>query len=171
MDPDQSDRAGMRATAVNADLLAGVLLGKGVPAAVMTRGDLGGELWNTERACDLLAGGTVVVLAGGMGKPGMSSDYPAVFHAAEIGASAVLVAKHGVDAVFTDDPHTSPCATRLEKVTCSEAIDAGLGFMDRSALEAARDETITLFVFSSDSRGAGLRAIARGEAGTVVLPQ
>lgn len=170
IDPDKSDRAGMRATSVNADLLAAVIESSGIPVQVMTRGDLGGVEWNTDRACQLLSGGSIVILAGGMGVPRMSSDFPAVYHAGEIGASAVLVAKHGVDAVFTDDPKRVTEAVRLNRVTCTDAINSGLGFMDTSALEAARERSITLMVFSAEARGAGLNAIENGRCGTVVEP-
>lgn len=170
IDPKKADQAGMDATKVNADLLQGVLDSKGIDAVVRTRGDIGGVPWDTSEVRRLMAQGTVVILAGGMGEPGMSSDYPAVFHATEVGASAVLVAKHGIDAVFTDDPRTVPTAVRLEQTTCSEALRNDLKFMDRGAIEEAQRSSITLYVFSATSRGAGLAAAADGRAGTVVLP-
>jgi uridylate kinase len=171
IDPKKADRAGMGATKVNADLLEAFLDSKGIDAVVRTRGDLGGVPWDSEEARGLLGQGVIVILAGGMGEPGMSSDFPAVFHASEVGASAVLVAKHGIDAVYTDDPRTVRTATRLEKTTCSEVLRNRLQFMDATAIEQARRSGTALFVFSATQRAGGLNAVRRGRSGTVVLPE
>ncbi len=171
IDSKEADRAGMDATKVNANLLKAVLDSKGLDAVVRTRGDLGGVPWDSTEARRLLSQGVIVILAGGMGEPGMSSDYPAVFHASEVGASAVLVAKHGIDAVYTDDPRTVRTADRLAKTTCSEVLRNGLQFMDATAIEEALRSGITLYVFSAARRAGGLSAVLDGRTGTVVLPQ
>lgn len=167
----EADLAGMDATKVNADLLVAVLDSKGLDAVVRTRGDLGGVAWDSAEARRLLGQGVIVILAGGMGEPGMSSDFPAVFHASEIGASVVLVAKHGVDAVYTDDPRTVRTAARLAKTTCSEVLRNGLQFMDSTAIQQARRSGTTLYVFSATRRSGGLNAVRHGRSGTVVLPE
>ncbi len=54
----------------------------------------------------------IVLLAGGIGQPYVTTDYPAVQRALELDADALLVAKRGVDGVYDSDPNVNPDAVR-----------------------------------------------------------
>ena len=53
--------------------------------------------------------------------------------ALELGADALLVAKHGVDGVYDSDPRVNPAATRYTRLTYDEALAARVRVMDTSA--------------------------------------
>ncbi|MEV0390424.1 hypothetical protein [Nonomuraea sp. NPDC050643] len=55
------------------------------------------------RADSHLRRGLMVLLAGGIGQPYVTTDYPAVQRALELEADALLVAKRGVDGVHVFD--------------------------------------------------------------------
>lgn len=75
-----------------------------------------------------------MLLAGGIGQPYVTTDYPAVQRALELDAYALLVAKHGVDGVYDRDPRRDPAATRYTQLTYEEALVGRVRVMDTSAL-------------------------------------
>jgi uridylate kinase len=114
------------------------------------------------RAIAHLERGHVVVLAGGIGQPYVTTDYPGVQRALELEADALLVAKHGVDGVYSGDPRQDPDARRYERLSFAEAIAGDLRVMDPAAFILARDHGLTLHVFAVEHAGA-MRAIVAGE--------
>src|SRR5580693_5087872 len=62
------------------------------------------EGWGISRA----EADNIVMLAGGIGQPYVTSDYPAVQRSLELDADALLVAKRGVDGVYDSDPNINP---------------------------------------------------------------
>src|SRR5260370_554697 len=76
------------------------------------------------RAIRHLDRGLIVLLAGGIGQPYVTTDYPAVQRALELDADALLVAKRGVDGVYDSDPHVNPAAVRYARLTYDEALPA-----------------------------------------------
>ena len=56
------------------------------------------------RAVHHLDNGYIVIFGGGNSKPFVTTDYPSVQRAIEMNSDAILVAKQGVDGVFTSDP-------------------------------------------------------------------
>jgi uridylate kinase len=107
--------------------------------------------------------GNVVILAGGNGQPYVTTDYPSVQRALELGADALLVAKHGVDAVYSGDPASDPGARPYASLTFDEAIARDLRVMDPSAFILAREHDLTLHVFDIERAGA-MTAIVGGES-------
>ena len=83
-------------------------------------------------------------LAGGIGQPYVTTDHPAVQRALELEAEALLVAKHGVDGVYTADPRHDRSAARYETLSYADAIARDLRVMDPSAFILARaSEAVT----------------------------
>ena len=72
------------------------------------------------RAVHYLERGLIVLLAGDIGQPYMTTDYPAVQRALELDADALLVAKRGMDGVHDSDPHVNPDAVRYTTLTYDE---------------------------------------------------
>ncbi|MDQ4045099.1 MAG: UMP kinase [Chloroflexota bacterium] len=173
LDRADADKIGMLATAMNALQLAANLDEAGHPARVMTRGAASGvdTLWSARDARAVLEQGRPIVIAGGLGVPFMSSDYPALHHAAEVDATAVLIAKHGIDGVYDADPKREPTARKFDELTCTEIIRQDLAVMDLAAVDLARRFGIEMHIFAADAEGAGLKALKGDHVGTVVHPR
>ena len=69
------------------------------------------------RAIAHLERGHVVLAAGGIGQPCVTTDHPAVQRTLELEANALLVAEHGVDGVYTADPRVDRAAERYETLS------------------------------------------------------
>jgi uridylate kinase len=104
----------------------------------------------------------VLVLAGAIGQPFVTTDYPAVQRALGLGADALLVAKHGVDGVYDRDPNQGPGAIRLAALTYAGALARQVKVMDTSALVLANEQNLVMYVFDVAAKGA-MRAICSGE--------
>lgn len=163
------DTMGMLATIINALAVQNALESIGTPAVVMTAQQMPqiARPFNAREACSLLAGGTVVIFAGGTGNPFFSTDSGAALRAAEIGADALLKATK-VDGVYTADPAKDPTATRYDKLSCEEALAKRLNVMDAAAFALCRDNAIPIVVFNFHSREA-LPKVICGEPGVGTL--
>jgi uridylate kinase len=162
----EADSIGMLGTVMNSLMLRGVLTAAGArEVRVMTALPIPAvaEPFIRLRAIAHLEKGHVVVLAGGIGQPYVTTDYPAVQRALELEADALLVAKHGVDGVYSADPRVDSGAARFETLSYADAIARDLRVMDPSAFILARDHGLPLHVFDAEAAGAPA-AIARGEA-------
>ncbi len=110
--------------------------------------------------------GLIVFLTGGIGQPFVTTDYPAVQRAIELGCDALLAAKHGVNGVFTSDPRVDAGAARYLSISFDEALRRNLTFMDQAALILARDHDLPVHVFNFDAEGCMLRICQGAEVGT-----
>ncbi|MGH3278887.1 MAG: UMP kinase [Trebonia sp.] len=165
----EADNIGMLGTVMNALMLRGVLTARtDAEVRVMTAVPMNSiaEPFIQLKAKYHLERGFLVVLAGGIGQPYVTTDYPAVQRALELDADALLVAKHGVDGVYDSDPRHNPDAVRFATLTYEEAISANIRVMDTSAFVLANEQTLTMHVFDVGAVGA-MRAICEGvELGT-----
>jgi uridylate kinase len=162
----EADNVGILGTVMNGLMLRGVLKARSErEVRVMTAVPIPAvaEPFIRLRAQAHLDRGHLVILAGGIGQPYVTTDYPAVQRALELGADALLVAKHGVDGVYTGDPRVDPDATRYDRLTFAEAIARDLRVMDPAAFILARDHGLVLHVFDAGRTGA-MRAIVAGVA-------
>jgi uridylate kinase len=160
----EADSVGILGTVMNGLMLRGVLKARGDrEVRVMTAIPIPAvaEPFIRLRAQAHLDRGNIVILAGGIGQPYVTTDYPAVQRALELNADALLVAKHGVDGVYSADPRTDPSAQRYDKLTFAEAISRDLRVMDPSAFLLARDHDLTLHVFDIAADGA-MRSLVEG---------
>jgi uridylate kinase len=161
----EADNIGMLATVMNALMLRGALTARtDTDVRVMTAIPINNvaEPFIRLRAVHHLDRGMIVLLAGGIGQPYVTTDYPAVQRSLELDADALLVAKHGVDGVYDADPKTTPDATRYHTLTYDEAIAAGIQVMDTSAFVLANEQGLTMHVFDVAAVGA-MRRICEGE--------
>jgi uridylate kinase len=165
----EADNIGMLGTVMNALMLRGALTARTeVDIRVMTAVPIHSvaEPFIRLRAVHHLERGMIVVLAGGIGQPYVTTDYPAVQRALELDADALLVAKHGVDGVYDADPKHHPDAKRYTSLTYDEALAAGVRIMDTSAFVLANEQSLTMHVFDVGAEGV-MRGICEGlELGT-----
>jgi uridylate kinase len=161
----EADNIGMLATVMNALMLRGALTARtDADVRVMTAMPITSvaEPFIRLRAANHLARNKIVVLAGGIGQPYVTTDYPAVQRALELDADALLVAKHGVDGVYNCDPKTNPDAVRYTTLTYDEAIASDIRVMDTSAFVLANEQGLTMHVFDVAALGV-MRGICEGE--------
>jgi uridylate kinase len=164
----EADNIGMLGTVMNALMLRGVLTASGdrggSDVRVMTAMPMESvaEPFIRLRAVRHLDRGLIVMLAGGIGQPYVTTDYTAVQRALELDADALLVAKHGVDGVYDSDPKLNPAATRYTQLTYDEALAARVRVMDTSAFVLASEQGLTMHVFDVAAVGV-MRRICEGE--------
>src|SRR6266480_4324089 len=161
----EADNIGMLGTVMNALMLRGVLTASGgndVRVMTAMRIHSVAEPFIRLRAVRHLEHGLIVLLAGGIGQPYVTTDYPAVQRALELDADALLVAKHGVDGVYDSDPRVNPAATRYTHLTYDEALAARVRVMDTSAFVLASEQGLTMHVFDVAAVGV-MRRICEGD--------
>ena len=167
----EADNIGMLGTVMNALMLRGALTARtDADIRVMTAVPIHSvaEPFIRLRAVHHLERGFIVVLAGGIGQPYVTTDYPAVQRALELDADALLVAKHGVDGVYDSDPKHNPDAEKFTTLTYEEALAADIRIMDTSAFVLANEQSLTMHVFDVAAAGV-MREICEGaEHGTKI---
>ncbi|MFV8290882.1 UMP kinase [Aerococcus viridans] len=170
MERAQADYMGMLATIMNALGLQDVLENIGVPTRVQTSIDMRqiAEPYIRRRAERHLEKGRVVIFAGGTGNPYFSTDTTASLRAAEIEADVILMAKNGVDGVYSDDPRKNDAAVKYDKLSHLEVISNNLQVMDTTASSLSMDNNIPLVVFNLNEEGNIRRVILGEEIGTTI---
>lgn len=170
MDRGRADYMGMLGTVMNALALQDFLEQAGAATRVQSAISMTqvAEPYIPRRAERHMEKGRVVIFGAGAGLPYFSTDTVAAQRALEIGAQEVLVAKNGVDAIYTSDPRKDSTATRIDTVTYREALQRGLKVVDSTAFSLCMDNSMDMRVFGMEPAGNITRAL-RGEAiGTLV---
>ncbi len=164
MDAAQSHYMGMLATILNALALQDALERRGVYTRAMTalKLDEVAEPYIRRRAMRHMEKGRVIILAAGTGNPYFTTDSAAALRAAEINADVVLMAKNGVDGVYTADPKVDPTARRYDHISYMQALRDELSVMDSTALTFCMDNNIPIIVFDALEQGL-IERIVRGE--------
>lgn len=169
-DSATADHIGMMATIQNALMLQDFLDREGLQTRVMTSIEVNkvAEPYIIRRALRHLEKGRVVVLAGGTGNSGVTTDTAAVLRASDIGADVVMKGTK-VDGVYASDPMRNPDAKRYPKISYNEFLKRGLGgILDRSAVAQAEMKKMPIFIFKVFEQGNLLKAINGEAAGTLI---
>ena len=126
MDRATADYMGMLAIVLNALTLQDALEKLGVHTRVQSAITISevAEPYIRRRAMRHLEKGRVVIFAAGTGNPFFTTDTAAALRALEIHAEAILMAKNGVEGVYTADPKTDPDAEFIPEITHLEALTA-----------------------------------------------
>lgn len=170
MDRGRADYMGMLGTVMNALALQDFLEQAGVSSRVQSAITMTqvAEQYIPLRAIRHLEKGRVVIFGAGAGLPYFSTDTVAAQRALEIRADEVLVAKNGVDAVYTADPKLDPNAERLESVSYADALKKGLKVVDATAFSLCMDNQMPMRVFGMETPGNISGAIRGQKLGTLV---
>ncbi|MBV7431811.1 UMP kinase [Dermabacteraceae bacterium P13115] len=170
MERRRADYMGMLGTVMNCLALQDFLEQKGVDTRVQTAITMGqvAEAYLPLRAVRHLEKGRVVIFGAGAGMPYFSTDTVAVQRALEIGCHEVLMAKNGVDGVYTSDPRKDENAKKLDSVTYESALKQGLKVVDSTAFSLCMDNAQPMLVFGMDEAGSITRAMLGERIGTVV---
>ena len=126
------------------------------------------EPYIRRKAVRHLEKGRIVIFAAGTGSPYFSTDTTAALRASEINADVILMAKNGVDGVYSADPKTNQEAAKFERLTHMEVINKGLRVMDTTASSLSMDNDIPLVVFNMNEHGNIKRVVEGENIGTTV---
>jgi uridylate kinase len=169
MDRATADYAGMLATVLNALALQDVLERLGAQTRILSAIGVAevAEPYIRRRGIRHLEKGRVVIFAAGTGNPFFTTDTAAALRALEIGAEAILMAKHAVEGVHDEDPRRDPDAELLPELTHLQAIERGLRVMDTTALSLCMDNRLPIHVFGL-ANGNIKRVIFGERVGTII---
>lgn len=170
MDKAAADYVGMLATIMNCLIMGEVLTSKGIDTRVQTAIAMPSvaEPFIRKRAIRHLDKGRVVVFGGGTGNPHVTTDTAAALRAAEIKADVILMAKNGVDGVFSDDPKKNPDAKKIGRIGFDDLIKQDLKVMDASAVDLCKQNSIPIIVFDFNQPGRIEEIVCGGKVGTLV---
>jgi uridylate kinase len=165
-----ADNIGMLATVMNALALADVFNSKGLTSQVLTnvQADQVADQFTHRRALSHLAKGRVVIVAGGIGRPYLTTDTAAVNLALELDCDVILKATK-VDGVYDSDPETNPNAVKFDHLTLRDAVEKpDVRVMDKAAIALAYDHSQSLVVFELLEEGNIAKAVAGEPVGTTI---
>lgn len=170
MDQASGDYVGMLATVMNAIALQSELRKLGVSCRVQSAITISkiAEPYIRFKAIRHLEKNRVVIFAAGTGNPFFTTDTAAALRAAEIDAEIMLMAKNGVDGIYTDDPRNNPNAKKYDSISYNEIIRNGLKVMDTTACSLCEQNKIPIVVFDFDAQDGLLKVLKGDKLGTYV---
>jgi uridylate kinase len=170
MDRARADYMGMLGTVMNCLALQDFLEKEGVETRVQTAITMGqvAEPYIPRRAMRHLEKGRVVIFGAGAGMPFFSTDTVAAQRALETKCEVVLMAKQGVDGLYSADPNIDPTATKFETITYQDVLMKGLKAADATAFALCMENKMPLIVFGAEEQGALARIVAGEKIGTLV---
>lgn len=165
-----ADHVGMLATLMNAIALTDIFEAQGVATRCLSNiyAEQVAESFSFRLAEKHLQSGRVVIVAGGIGRPYLTTDTAAVSLALEMDCEIVVKATK-VDGVYTKDPAQHSDATKLDKLSYEQAVeDPNIRVMDKAAMALAMDHGMRVAVFDATVER-NIARVAAGEAvGTVI---
>jgi uridylate kinase len=170
MDRATGDYMGMLATLLNALPLQDALEKEGAPTRVLSAIAISevAEPYIRRRAMRHLEKGRVVIFAAGTGNPFFTTDTAAALRATEMHAEVILMAKNGVEGVFTADPALDPSAEFIPEITHMEAVERRLRVMDTTALTLCMENRLPIVVFNMNDEANIDRIVCGDRVGTLV---
>ncbi|MDR2380368.1 MAG: UMP kinase [Bifidobacteriaceae bacterium] len=170
MDRARADYMGMLGTVMNCLALQDFCEQAGVPTRVQTAISMGqvAESYIPLRAIRHLEKGRVVIFGAGAGMPYFSTDTVAAQRALETHCQVLLMAKNGVDGVYTADPRLDAAARKLTRITYEEALALNLRVVDAAAFSLCMDNRLPMVVFGLDGADNVRRALEGERMGTLL---
>lgn len=164
------DHMGMLATMINALALTDIFEAKEVETRCLSNifAEQVAEPFVFRLANKHLQKNRVVIVAGGSGRPYVTTDTAAVVLALELDCNVVLKATK-VDGVYTKDPAKHKDAERLEHMSFQEAVEnKHISVMDKAALGLAMEQSMPIRVFDAMKEDNLLRVANGEQVGTLI---
>ena len=170
MERARADYMGMLGTVMNCLALQDFLEKKGIDTRVQTAITMGqvAEPYIPRRSIRHLEKGRVVIFGAGAGMPFFTTDTVAAQRALEIGANALLLAKSGVDGVYSADPRKDKSAVKFDTITYDEVLSKSLAVADAAAFSLCRENKLPIIVFDLMQKGNIAKAVRGEKIGTLV---
>ncbi|WP_343187916.1 UMP kinase [Buchnera aphidicola (Periphyllus koelreuteriae)] len=164
-----ADHIGMLSTIINGLVIHNSLSKMNIKTSLMSAIPVNGicEIYDWNKAINLLSNKTVVIFSAGIGNPFFTTDSAACLRAIEIKADIVLKGTK-VDGVYTSDPKKNINSVLYSKLSYQEVLEKELKVMDLSAFTLARDYNIPIRVFNINNSGALKRIIQGFNEGTLI---
>jgi uridylate kinase len=162
-----ADHMGMLATMINALALTDIFEANGVKTRCLSNifAEQVAEPFVHRLANKHLQKGRVVVVAGGSGRPYVTTDTAAVILGLELDCGVVLKATK-VDGVYNKDPAQHADAEKLKSLSFQQALsDDAIKVMDKAALGMAMEHKLPIVIFDTMKDDNILKA-AQGDAGS-----
>jgi uridylate kinase len=152
IDRARADYMGMLGTVMNALALQDFIEQAGGDVRVQSAITMAqvAEPYLPLRAIRHMEKGRIVIFGAGAGLPYFSTDTVAAQRALEVHADEVLVAKNGVDGVYSADPKKDPAAQKLDEISYKDALVRGLKVVDATAFSLCMDNKMPMRVFGMD---------------------
>lgn len=163
-----ADHIGMLATMMNALALTDIFESQGIPTRCLSSiyAEQVAEPFIHRLADKHLEKGRVVIVAGGIGRPYLTTDTAAVSLALELNCKLVLKATK-VDGVYDKDPAKHDDAEKLDHVTFDKAVsDKAIKIMDKAAMGLAMEHELSIMIFDAMQPGNIAKAATGENAGT-----
>jgi uridylate kinase len=164
------DHMGMLGTMINALALTDIFEAHAVPTRCLSNifADQVAEKFVHRLANKHLEKGRVVIVAGGIGRPYLTTDTAAVSLALELDCEVVLKATK-VDGVYDKDPATNSDAIKYDELPYQQAVEnTDIKVMDKAALGLAMEQKMPVIVFDAMTENNISRAVAGETVGTKV---
>lgn len=165
-----ADYMGMLATVMNGLALMDMLEHHGQPTRLQTNIQINqvAEPFIRRKAIRHLEKKRVVIVAGGLGKPYLTTDTAAASVALELDCDVILKATK-VDGIYDKNPAKHPDTVKYETLSFQEAVEnPNITVMDKAALGLAMEQKKPLLVFDLHKDGNILRAASGDPIGTRV---
>ena len=127
--------------------------------------------FDEQDAINKLNDGYVLIFAGGLGRPGITTDSTAAKRAIQINADAILAGKNGVDGVYDKDPNKFNDAKFLKSLTYQQVLDMDLKVMDIGAIEILKQSEVETRVFSMEDINNFIKVVQGEELGTTITKE
>ncbi len=164
------DHMGMLGTLINALALTDIFEDHGVQTRCLSNifAEQVAEPFVFRLANKHLQKNRVIIVAGGIGRPYLTTDTAAVSLALEMDCNVVLKATK-VDGVYSKDPAKHDDAKRVEKMSFQEAVEnSSITVMDKAALGLAMEQNMPVIVFDA-MKADNLLKVVNGETiGTLI---
>lgn len=169
IDPAAADDMGMLGTVINGLGLKGVLENEGLKAHVFSSVPLPKfcDYYTQRDALKALEQGEVCIFVGGTGNPFFTTDSCAALRALETSCDVILMAKNGVDGVYTADPKKDKNAKLLKSLTYHDILSKNLKVMDNTAAGLLEESHIQIRVFEMKPENF-LKVITGDPMGTLI---
>ena len=169
IDTESGDYMGMIGTVINLKAISSLLNQRNIPNVLYSA--LNVE--NVTKHYDVKIAkkeyeNSVVLLAGGIGKPNFTTDTCAALRAVELDVELILAGKYGVKGVYDKDPRLYKDAKFLKKLTYQEVLDMDLKVMDKTAISLLLHSNVITKVFSMDDMNNFILAIEDKDIGTII---
>lgn len=165
-----ADHIGMLATMMNAMALNDIFASQQVPTRCLSSiyAEQVAEPFVHRLAEKHLSKKRVVIIAGGIGRPYLTTDTAAVSLALELDCEVVLKATK-VDGVYDKDPAQFDDAQKMPSLTFADAVsDNAIKVMDKAALGLALEHQLPLIVFDAMQEDHILQAAQQAPIGTKI---
>lgn len=170
MERSSADYMGMLATVMNGLAVQNALEQLGIQTRLLSAIEMRqvAEPYIRRRAVRHLEKGRIVIFGAGTGSPYFTTDTTAALRAAEINADVILMAKNGVDGVYSADPKLDANAVKFDEISYADVLTKDLKVMDQTAITLCKDNNIDLCVFNMQEDGNIAKACDGKKIGTTI---